>query len=196
VEESLKKLRTSYIDILYVHWWDYGTSVEEVISSLHTLVLQRKVLYLVRFLSPLAPFLPGLIVRCPQGISDTPAWVVSKANQYAKDHGKTPFCIYQGNWSILERSFERDIIPMARSEGLALAPWGVLAGGKIRTNAEEARRKASGEKGRTIFDPNWERTPAEKKVCDTLEEIAKEVGTESITARVSFCPRSSKFWQY
>jgi aryl-alcohol dehydrogenase-like predicted oxidoreductase len=75
---------------------------------------------------------------------------------------------------------------MARSEGLALAPWGVLAGGKIRTNAEEARRKASGEKGRTIFDSNWERTPAERKVCDTLEEIAKEVGTESITARVSF----------
>ncbi|KAI0290591.1 Aldo/keto reductase [Russula brevipes] len=144
VEESLKKLRTSYIDILYVHWWDYGTSVEEVVSSLHTLVLQRKVLYL--------------------GISDCPAWVVSKANQYAKDHGKTPFSVYQGNWSILERSFERDIIPMARSEGLALAPWGEW------------------RKGRTIFDPNWERTPAERKVCDTLEEIAKEVGTESITA--------------
>lgn len=162
VEESLKKLRTSYIDILYVHWWDYGTSVEEIMNSLHTLIIQRKALYL--------------------GISDTPAWVVSKANQYAKDHGKTPFCIYQGNWSILERSFERDIIPMARSEGLALAPWGVLGGGKIRTNAEEARRRESGEKGRTAFSTNWERSPAEKKVCDALEEIAKEVGTESITA--------------
>ncbi|KAF8489967.1 NADP-dependent oxidoreductase domain-containing protein [Russula emetica] len=162
VDASLKKLRTSYIDILYLHWWDYGTSVEEVVDSLHTLVLQGKVLYL--------------------GISDSPAWVVSKANQYAKDHGKTPFCIYQGNWSILERSFERDIIPMARSEGLALAPWGVLGGGKIRSNAEEARRKESGEKGRTILNPNWERTPQEKKVCDILEEIAKEVHCESITA--------------
>ena len=74
---------------------------------------------------------------------------------------------------------------MARSEGLALAPWGVLGGGKIRTNAEEARRRESGEKGRTIFNPEWERSPAEKKVCDALEEIAKEVGTESITARMS-----------
>ena len=74
---------------------------------------------------------------------------------------------------------------MARSEGLALAPWGVLGGGKIRTNAEEARRRESGEKGRTAFNPNWERSPAEKKVCDALEEIAKEVGTESITARMS-----------
>ncbi|KAH9041004.1 NADP-dependent oxidoreductase domain-containing protein [Lactarius pseudohatsudake] len=162
VEASLKKLRTTYIDLLYVHWWDYATSVEEVMNSLHVLVQQGKVLYL--------------------GISDTPAWVVSKANQYAKDHGKTPFSVYQGNWSVLDRSFERDIIPMARSEGLALAPWGVLAGGKIRTNAEEARRKESGEKGRMMFSTNWERTPEEKKVCDVLEEIGKEVGTESITS--------------
>ncbi|KAH9075007.1 Aldo/keto reductase [Lactarius deliciosus] len=162
VEASLKKLRTTYIDILYVHWWSYTTSVEEVVNSLHVLVQQGKVLYL--------------------GISDTPAWVVSKANQYAKDHGKTPFSIYQGNWSIFDRSFERDIIPMARSEGLALAPWGVLAGGKIRTNAEEARRKETGEKGRTILTSDWERTPEERKVCDVLEEIGKEVGTESITA--------------
>jgi len=74
---------------------------------------------------------------------------------------------------------------MARSEGLALAPWGVLGSGKIRTNAEEARRKESGEKGRTILNPNWERTPEEKNVCDALEVIAKEIGTESITARMS-----------
>lgn len=75
---------------------------------------------------------------------------------------------------------------MARSEGLALAPWGVLGGGKIRTNAEEARRKESGEKGRTILNPNWERTPDEKRVCDVLEEIAKEVNCESITAGMSW----------
>lgn len=48
-----------------------------------------------------------------------PAWVVSQANQYAKDHGKTPFVVYQGAWNIMERSFERDIIPMARSLGMS-----------------------------------------------------------------------------
>jgi aryl-alcohol dehydrogenase-like predicted oxidoreductase len=74
---------------------------------------------------------------------------------------------------------------MARSEGLALAPWGVLGAGKIRTDAEEAHRRETGERGRTAFDPEWERSPAEKKVCDALQEIAKEVGTESITARMS-----------
>jgi len=96
--------------------------------------------------------------------------VVSKANQWAKDHGKTPFCIYQGNWSILSRSFERDIIPMARSEGLALAPWGVVGGGRIITDAEEQQRRQSGEGGRTIITSSWERTPDEVKVSKKLED--------------------------
>ncbi|KAJ7589898.1 NADP-dependent oxidoreductase domain-containing protein [Mycena floridula] len=120
VAASLKKLRTSYIDILYLHWYDYTTSVEEIVDGLHTLIMQGKVLYL--------------------GVSDCPAWVV------------------------------REIIPMARSEGLALAPFGVLAGGKIRTDEEEKKRKESGENGQ------------QKKVCKVLEEIAAEVGAKHITA--------------
>ncbi|KAI9025398.1 Aldo/keto reductase [Hyaloraphidium curvatum] len=162
VEASLKKLRTDYIDILYVHWWDWKTSVEEVMNGLHNLVAQGKVLYL--------------------GISDSPAWIVSKANMYARCHGKTPFVVYQGAWSILQRDFEREIIPMARVEGLALAPWNVLAAGKIRTDEEEERRRQTGEKGRVSFAPSWERTPEQRKVCLALEEVAKEVGTKSITA--------------
>ena len=71
---------------------------------------------------------------------------------------------------------------MARSEGLALAPWGVLGSGRIRTNAEEARRKESGEKGRMTLSTDWERTPEQKKICDVLEDIGKELGTESITS--------------
>ncbi|KAH7925891.1 Aldo/keto reductase [Leucogyrophana mollusca] len=161
VEVSLKNLRTTYIDILYLHWWDYATSIEEVMNGLHNLVQQGKVLYL--------------------GISDTPAWVVAKANQYARDHGKTPFVIYQGLWNVMERSFERDIIPMARSEGLALAPWAVLAGGKLRTDEEDARRRQTGENGRTMFGP-WERTEDEKKMSAALEKIAKEIGAKHVTA--------------
>ena len=71
---------------------------------------------------------------------------------------------------------------MARVEGLALAPWSVLAAGKIRTDAEEARRRETGEKGRTIVNPEWERTEEERKVCLVLEQVAKEVGAESITS--------------
>ena len=92
VEASLKKLQTSYIDLLYVHWWDYTTSIPELMQSLNTLVQQGKVLYL--------------------GISDTPAWVVSKANEYARQKGLRQFSVYQGKWSAESRDFERDIIPM------------------------------------------------------------------------------------
>ncbi|KAK0213857.1 Aldo/keto reductase [Armillaria fumosa] len=159
VEASLKKLRTSYIDILYLHWWDYETSIPEVMDSLHNLVAAQKVLYL--------------------GVSDTPAWVVSQANQYAMDHGKTPFVIYQGKWNILDRSFEREIIPMARSLGLALSPWCVLAEGKLRTDAEEQQRRETGEKGRMMAGSNWERTEEEVKVCRALEKVAAEVGVGS-----------------
>lgn len=97
VEASLKKLRTSYIDILYLHWWDYTTPVAEVMNGLHNLVVAGKVLYL--------------------GVSDTPSWIVTRANEYARNHGKTPFVIYQGAWSVLERDMEREIIPMCLSEG-------------------------------------------------------------------------------
>ena len=71
---------------------------------------------------------------------------------------------------------------MARAEGLALAPWEALGAGKIRTDAEEQHRRETGEKGRMNFSPNWERTEEERKVCLVLEEVAKEVGVESITS--------------
>ncbi|KAE9408677.1 Aldo/keto reductase [Gymnopus androsaceus JB14] len=162
VEASSKKLRTDYIDILYLHWWDFDTSVEEVMDSLHNLVVSGKVIYL--------------------GVSDTPAWIVAQANQYARDHGKTPFVIYQGKWNIMDRSFERDIIPMARSLGLALAPWSVLAAGKLRTDAEEQRRKESGENGRAFPGSDWERTEDEAKMSRALEKVAKDIGAKSISA--------------
>ncbi|KAF4616912.1 hypothetical protein D9613_008394 [Agrocybe pediades] len=162
LEASLKKLRTNYVDLLYIHWWDWDTSVEEVMKSLHHLVAQGKVLYL--------------------GVSDTPAWIVSRANQYARDHALTPFSVYQGAWSILDRSFEREIIPMAKSEGMALAPWNVLHAGKIRTDEEEEKRRQTGEKGRTIFNPDWERNEREKTVCKALEKVAKDIGAKHITA--------------
>ena len=148
-----------------------------------------------------SPLAPADLKHASQGVSDTPAWIVVKANAYARQHGKTPFIIYQGAWSILERDFEREIIPMARSEGkrvlssslfgtdssmgyagMALAPWNVLAGGKIRTDAEEQKRKQTGEKGRQILSTEWERMPNERKVCAALEQVATEVGAKNITA--------------
>ena len=116
LDASLRKLRTHYVDILYVHWWDYTTSVEEVMNGLHRLVVSGQVLYF----ASRTFHVPITLRDCHmvnQGVSDTPAWVVAHANQYAKDHGKTPFVIYQGAWNVMTRAFEQDIIPMARTFG-------------------------------------------------------------------------------
>ncbi|KAF5335900.1 hypothetical protein D9758_017679 [Tetrapyrgos nigripes] len=137
-------------------------------DALHNLIVQGKVLYL--------------------GISDAPAWVVAQANSYAEFHGKTPFVIYQGQWNVLERSFEREIIPMARSLGLALAPWEVVGGGKFRSDEEDKERslrpsKSDSEeiKGHSIWG-SWERTEDEIKVSRALEEVANEIGANSLRA--------------
>ena len=58
------------------------------------------------------------LVTTFQGVSDTPAWVVSQANQYARDHGKTPFVIYQGLWNVMDRAIEREIVPMCKAHGM------------------------------------------------------------------------------
>jgi aryl-alcohol dehydrogenase-like predicted oxidoreductase len=94
---SLKKLKTDYIDLLYVHWWDFTCSIPELMQSLNIMVNQGKVLYL--------------------GISDTPAWIVSKANEYARQNGLRQFSVYQGRWSAEHRDFERDIVQMCAAEG-------------------------------------------------------------------------------
>lgn len=81
VNESLKRFQTDYIDLLYLHWWDFTTPIEEIMQTLDSLVKSGKVLYL--------------------GISDAPAWIVSQANQYARDHHLAPFVVYQGCWNLV-----------------------------------------------------------------------------------------------
>ncbi|KAL4761981.1 aldo/keto reductase [Aspergillus foveolatus] len=161
VRDSLKKLQTDWIDILYVHWWDYTTSIEELMDSLQIMVEQGKVLYL--------------------GISDAPAWVVSAANTYARAHGKTPFSVYQGRWNVMLRDFERDIIPMALHFGMALAPWDVLGGGRFQSTKALKERRKAGEGLRSLLGPS-EQTPDEAKMSEALGNVAAEHGIESVTA--------------
>lgn len=160
VRDSLRKLQTDYIDLLYLHWWDHTTSIEEVMDSLHILVQQGKVLYL--------------------GISDTPAWIVAAANTYARENGKTQFSVYQGRWNIMARDFERDIIPMARHFGMALAPWDVVGGGKFQSKKQIEERKKQGEGLRSFMGPD--QTEQQVKVSAALEKVANEHGIESLTA--------------
>jgi aryl-alcohol dehydrogenase-like predicted oxidoreductase len=146
---------------LYLHWWDYSANIPEIMDSLHILVEQGKVLYL--------------------GIADAPAWVASAANEYAIARGKSPFVVYQGRWNLMLRDLERDIIPMARYYGMAIAPWDVLGGGRFQTRKAIEERKKTGEGLRT-FIAGPEQSEQERKISDALEEVAKELSIDSITA--------------
>lgn len=153
VEASLKKLQTNYIDLLYVHWWDFSASIPELMQSLNHLVAAGKVLYL--------------------GISDTPAWVVSKANEYARCNGLRQFSVYQGRWSAAGRDFEREIIPMCRAEGMGLAPWGALGGGMFKSEEQRKKQKEQKEGRSQALEPS----EAQIKVSKALEAVAKRKGT-------------------
>jgi aryl-alcohol dehydrogenase-like predicted oxidoreductase len=158
VAASLKKLQTTYIDLLYVHWWDFTTSIPEVMTSLHKLVMQDKVLYL--------------------GISDTPAWIVVKCNEYARHHGLTQFSVYQGHWSAAMRDFEREILPMCEAEGMAVAPWGAIGRGWFKS--KEAYDAADRD-GRQM----GEQPEKYRKIAGVLEAIASRKATGTLITSVA-----------
>ncbi len=120
LEGSLKRLGTDYVDLLWLHAWDYSTSVEEVMRGLDDLVRSGKVLYV--------------------GVSDTPAWVVSSANMLAELRGWSSFVALQIEYSLAERTPERDLLPMARSLELTVTPWGALGGGLLTGKYNDSPR--------------------------------------------------------
>jgi aryl-alcohol dehydrogenase-like predicted oxidoreductase len=111
LEASLSRLGTDYVDLYWVHAWDYLTPVDEVMRGLDDLVRAGKVLYVA--------------------ISDTPAWIVSRANTMADLRGWSPFVALQLRYSLLDRSAERELLPMARTLDLAVTPWSVLGAGVL-----------------------------------------------------------------
>jgi len=111
VHASLKRLNTEYIDLYWVHARDYLTPVEEMMRGLDDLVSQGKVLYV--------------------GVSDTPAWVVSQANTIAAFRGWASFVGLQIRYSLVDRSVERELLPMARALDLAVTPWGIVGSGVL-----------------------------------------------------------------
>ncbi|CAD6574347.1 MAG: hypothetical protein ASARMPREDX12_006561 [Alectoria sarmentosa] len=164
LEASLRKLGTTYVDLLYIHWWDFSTSIPEIMKALHHLVVRGKVLYL--------------------GISDTPAWVVSKANEHARQQGLTPFSVYQGLWSAAVRDFERDIIPMCEAEGMALAPWGALGRGTFMS-PEDYECKAEGRK--------VGQSENAKKVSVVLDRLARAKGTLITSIALAYVRHKSPY---
>jgi aryl-alcohol dehydrogenase-like predicted oxidoreductase len=118
LEASLKRLKTDYIDLYWLHIWDQITPIEEVMRAFDDLVRQGKILY--------------------AGVSDMPAWVVAQANTLADLRGWTPFVGLQVEYSLIERTTERELLPMAAGLGLGVTAWSPLARGVLTGKQLEA----------------------------------------------------------
>src|SRR5882757_2843559 len=131
VESSLKRLGTHYIDLYWLHIWDQMTPIEEVMRAFDDLVRQGKILY--------------------AGVSDMPAWVVAHANTLANLRGWTPFVGLQVEYSLIERTTERELLSMAAGLGLGVTAWSPLAHGVLTGKQLEA----GGAKDSRQSDPGF-----------------------------------------
>ncbi len=157
VEASVKRLKTDYIDLYWLHVWDRMTPVEEVMRAFDDLVRQGKILY--------------------AGISDAPAWWVAQANTLAILRGWTPFVALQIEYSLTERTVERELIPAAKALSLGLTAWSPLAGGVLTGKyAAKDGGKADGrysiEMARA-FQPQGDRVD---KIVAAVREVADQTG--------------------
>ncbi len=151
VEGSLKRLNTEFIDVLYLHIWDDLTPIDEVMRGLDDLIRQGKVNY--------------------AAISDTPAWVVAKGNTLAELMGWSQFVALQVEYSLIQRTPERELIPMAKHFGLTVTPWAPLAGGAL------TGKYLRGENGRVKAESN-RRNENSERITRVVMDIATEVGAE------------------
>ncbi len=170
LEASLKRLGTDYIDLYWLHAWDFTTHVDEVMRSLDDMVRQGKILYI--------------------GISDTPAWIVSRANTMADLMGWTPFTALQIEYSLLQRTPERDLLPMAKTLDLAVTPWGVLGGGALTGKFSRHGNKAELE-GRTRPDSK-RRSEWAMKIAKEVDAIADEIGCSSAHVAINWVRQQSQ----
>lgn len=159
VETSLKRLGTEYIDLYYLHMWDGRTPAEEIMRALDDLVRSGKVLYL--------------------GISDTPAWEISRANMLADLRGWTSFIALQMEYNLGQRTGERDLLPMARELGIGVLPWSPLAGGVFSGKYSRRDLEPTAAESRGTRKEWMQRlgrfTERHLAIADVVNRIAQEI---------------------
>jgi aryl-alcohol dehydrogenase-like predicted oxidoreductase len=165
VEASLRRLRTDYLDLLWVHAWDYTTPVQEVMRALDDLVSAGKVHHVA--------------------LSDAPAWVAAQANTLATLRGWSPLVALQAEYSLLERTAERELLPVAEAFGLSLCAWapmgtGVLTGKYTRgpsTSPADSRRALANQA--RLTDRNL-------RIAREVDRVADELGATSAQVAVAW----------
>jgi len=154
-EQSLRRLRTDYIDLYWMHAWDRFTPIEETMRTFDDLVQSGKVRYI--------------------GFSDTPAWKVAQAQTIAAFRGWTPLVALQIEYSLLERTVEGELIPMALELGLGVTPWSPLRGGALSGNYTRANAQTlKADRGERVTLYLNDKGYA---IIDELTRIARELNT-------------------
>jgi aryl-alcohol dehydrogenase-like predicted oxidoreductase len=167
LETSLRRLRTDYLDVYWVHLWDRHTPIEETMRALDDAVHAGKILYI--------------------GISDTPAWVVSRANTLAEWRGWTPFAGLQVPYSLLNRDIERELLPMAESQGMSVATWSPLGGGVL--SGKFTRPAGPGTGTRITADSI---SPHDLAVAQVVDDVAGELGVTSSQVAIAWTRNRSR----
>ncbi|MGW5682351.1 aldo/keto reductase [Nonomuraea sp. NPDC003754] len=166
LETSLRRLRTDYLDIYWVHLWDRHTPVEETMRALDDAVRAGKVLYV--------------------GISDAPAWIVSRANTLAEWRGWTPFAGLQVPYSLLNRDIERELLPMAEAYGMTVAAWSPLAGGVL------SGKFAQGTAGPGTRIKAESISAQDLAVANVVQEVAEELDVTSAQVAIAWTRARSR----
>lgn len=157
LEQSLKRLGTDRIDLYWVHLPDAVTPIDEIVRGLDDLVRAGKILYV--------------------GLSDFPAWRVSAAAMLAELRGWTPIAAQQIEYSLVQRTPERELLPMAAAFGLATVAWSPLGGGVLTGKYRKGETGRQTGMGGRLF--HAEDTPQKTAILDTLETIAEEIGSNA-----------------
>ncbi|WP_329081956.1 MULTISPECIES: aldo/keto reductase [unclassified Streptosporangium] len=161
LERSLRRLRTDYVDLYWVHLWDRHTPVEETMRALDDAVRAGKILYV--------------------GISNAPAWLVSRANTLAEWRDWTPFAGLQVPYNLLRRDVERELLPMAEAFGMSVAAWGPLAGGVLSGKFSDQ----GGAEAATRVDPG-SLTARDHAVARAVLEVADELGVTAAQVAIAW----------
>ena len=165
VEASLKRLKTDYIDLYWLHIWDFLTPIDEVMRAFDDLVRAGKILY--------------------AGISDAPAWVVSRANTMAELRGWTSFIGLQIEYSLIQRAPERELLPMARELEIGVTAWAPLASGVLTGKYTAAEH----QQPKRLQDAKLDER--KQRIVDAVQVIASESGYSAAQVAINWVRQQS-----
>jgi aryl-alcohol dehydrogenase-like predicted oxidoreductase len=170
LEASLKRLNTEYIDLYWVHMWDTVTPVEEMMRALDDAVRAGKIMYI--------------------GISDAPAWIVSRAQTLAELKNMTPFAAIQLEYNLVERTVERELLPMAENLNLSVLNWSPLGAGVLTGKYLKADSSQDNRLNKADFFPQYTVDRA-MQIAQVVVDVAAEAECSAPQAAIAWIRQQS-----